>query len=259
MKFCDLKSFRRSSKFRLCAVAFIAWLGVFSVSATPENRAALEKHFGKFLSSNLDKCTTCHLPSENKNPESLDEFPHNPFGARLRAVGNELAAHGKKKSIRARLELIGNEDSDNDGVNNLSELLLGHAPGDANDKPTSQELSEIKKRQNEFGTFLKSYRWQPFEMVKRPALPKIQNSNWARHPIDIFIAAEHEARQLKPRPEAAKDILLRRVYLDLIGLTPTPTELSDFENDHSPLAYEKVVDRLLADSRYGERWARHWM
>ncbi len=171
----------------------------------------------------------------------------------------ELAAHGKKKDIPARLALVANEDSDNDGVNNLTELLLGHAPGDANDKPTSQELSEIKKRQSEFETFLKSYRWQPFEMVKRPALPKIKNSKWTRNPIDVFIAAEQEARQLKPRPEASKDILLRRVYLDLIGLSPTPTELRNFEYDPSPLAYEKVVDRLLADPRYGERWARHWM
>src|SRR5205823_7237697 len=64
---------------------------------------------------------------------------------------------------------------------------------------------------------------------------------------------------LQPRPEAPKAILLRRVYLDLIGLSPTPEELRAFENDRSPNAYEKVVDRLLASPRYGERWGRHWM
>src|SRR5436309_62327 len=64
---------------------------------------------------------------------------------------------------------------------------------------------------------------------------------------------------LKPRPPASREVLLRRVYLDLIGLNPTPEEIRAFLADRSPDAYEKVVDRLLADRRYGERWARHWM
>jgi hypothetical protein len=79
------------------------------------------------------------------------------------------------------------------------------------------------------------------------------------NPIDAFIAAEHEQRGLKPRPEAAKEILLRRIYLDLIGLPPTAEELNTFLGDASTNAYEKVVDRLLASPQYGERWGRHWM
>src|ERR1041384_820321 len=67
------------------------------------------------------------------------------------------------------------------------------------------------------------------------------------------------ARKLTPRPEATKDVLLRRVYLDLIGLSPTPEEQRTFAADASSDAYEKVVDRLLDDPRYGERWGRHWM
>src|SRR5205807_7883189 len=73
------------------------------------------------------------------------------------------------------------------------------------------------------------------------------------------IAVEHEELGLKPRSEAPKAVLLRRVYLDLIGLPPTPDELHAFLNDKSPDAYEKVVDRLLASPSYGERWGRHWM
>jgi hypothetical protein len=87
----------------------------------------------------------------------------------------------------------------------------------------------------------------------------VKNRRWARNPIDNFIAAEHQARGLAPRLEASKEILLRRVYLDLIGLPPTPSEQRAFLIDPSPDAYEKVVDRLLADPRYGERWGRHWM
>jgi len=65
----------------------LALLLAHAASATPANKAALEKHYDKFLTRELARCTTCHLPSDNKNPESLDEFPHNPFGVRLRSVG----------------------------------------------------------------------------------------------------------------------------------------------------------------------------
>lgn len=227
-----------------------------ALRGTPANKAALEKHYDKFLAKNLARCTTCHLPSDNKNPESLEDFPHNPFGARLRLAGKQLASDGKKKDIPARLALLAHEDTDGDGVDNETELLAGHNPGDAKDTPAKKELSGAKAKRTEFEKFLASYRWQPFEPVKRPTLP---NSRGTKNAVDALIEAEHKARGLKPRPEATKEVLLRRVYLDLIGLSPTPEELAAFENDKSPDAYEKVVDGLLADARYGERWARHWM
>jgi hypothetical protein len=89
--------------------------------------------------------------------------------------------------------------------------------------------------------------------------PRNAGAGWVRNAVDAFVAAEHEARGLRPRPEAPRPVLLRRLYLDLIGLPPTRDELRAFLADSSPDAYEKVVDRLLADPRHGERWARHWM
>ena len=201
----------------------IALFFVVMANGTPANKAALEKHYDRFLARNLARCATCHLPSENKNPESLDEFPHNPFGTRLRMVGKQLVADGKKKGIASRLTLIAREDSDGDGVNNETELLLGHNPGDAKDTPTKKELSEEKVKRAEFAKFLASYRWQPFEPVKRPPVPRLANrKSQIVNPIDAFITAEYKARGLKPRPEASTELLLRRVYLDLIGLSPTP-------------------------------------
>jgi hypothetical protein len=93
----------------------------------------------------------------------------------------------------------------------------------------------------------------------RPAVPEVKNAAWCRNPIDHFILAKLETEGLNPSPEAAKRTLLRRVYLDLIGLPPTPAEVDDFVADQTPGAYEKVVDRLLASPRYGERWARPWL
>jgi hypothetical protein len=98
-----------------------------------------------------------------------------------------------------------------------------------------------------------------FRPPQRPAPPAVANARWARNPIDRFVAAEHEKHGVSPRPEAPRHLLLRRVYLDLIGLPPTADELESFLADASADAYEKVVDRLLASPQYAERWARHWM
>src|SRR5688572_18718239 len=98
-----------------------------------------------------------------------------------------------------------------------------------------------------------------FRVPVRPAVPKIKDTRWSRNPIDAFISAEHTKRGITPLGETDKRTLIRRVYLDLIGLPPTPEEVRQFENDKNPAAYEKLVDQLLASPRYGERWGRHWL
>ena len=98
-----------------------------------------------------------------------------------------------------------------------------------------------------------------FKKVSAPPLPDVKDAKWAKSPIDRFILAKLEEKNLKPSPPADKATLLRRVTFDLIGLPPTPSEIKDFLADTSPNAFEKVVDRLLASPRYGEQWGRHWL
>ena len=98
-----------------------------------------------------------------------------------------------------------------------------------------------------------------FKPPVRPTPPTVQDQAWVRNPVDAFLAAAHESAGLTPSEPADKAVLLRRVYLDLVGLPPTRDELLAFLADKSPDAYERVVDRLLASPQYGERWARHWM
>jgi hypothetical protein len=98
-----------------------------------------------------------------------------------------------------------------------------------------------------------------FRTPVRPPVPKVKLAGWGQNPIDAFIAAELEKKDLQPQKPADKRLLLRRVYLDLIGLPPTLQEQEAFLKDTSADAYEKVVDRLLASPQYGERWGRHWM
>lgn len=98
-----------------------------------------------------------------------------------------------------------------------------------------------------------------FRPMADPSLPKVKDETWPKTGIDRFLLEKLEAAGLKPSPPADKRTLLRRATYDLIGLPPTGDELQAFEQDQSPEAFAKVVDRLLASPRYGERWGRHWL
>jgi cytochrome c553 len=98
-----------------------------------------------------------------------------------------------------------------------------------------------------------------FKPIARPTVPKIENAARVRTPIDAFVLAKLRTQGLDFAPDTDRTKLIRRVTLDLTGLPPTPDEVDAFVNDTAPDAYEKVVDRLLASSAYGERWARHWL
>jgi hypothetical protein len=226
------------------------------VTARPAHKQALIDLFGPALPRKLHDCRTCHLP-DTPGADPTDK-PHNPFGARLKAVRRELRKAGKPTDITARILAILDEDSDGDGAANGLELLSGHSPGDPRDKPTADELADARRALARWREQRRTnYAWRPFRPVVRPAVPRVPAAG--RNPIDAFLAVEHERRGLTPRPEAPKHVLLRRVYLDLIGLPPTREELHAFLSDESANAYEKVVDRLLASPHYGERWGRHWM
>src|SRR5207244_10562500 len=98
-----------------------------------------------------------------------------------------------------------------------------------------------------------------FVPPRRPELPTVQHQEWARNGIDRFIVARLEKEGLGPAVEARRETWLRRVSLDLTGLPPTPDETDAFLDDRSPMAHERVVDRLLASPRYGERMASDWL
>ncbi len=97
-----------------------------------------------------------------------------------------------------------------------------------------------------------------FRPCVRPTAPRA-DSEWARNPIDSFIARGYAEHGLTPQSEAPREVLLRRLYFDLVGVPPTAEELRQAQRDSANGWYEAIVERLLNDPRYGERWARHWM
>jgi hypothetical protein len=121
---------------------------------------------------------------------------------------------------------------------------------------------ETPIRQNPGFDRAQRLKWWSFQPIVRPTLPTIRDeslSSRVRNPIDTFIFSQLERKGLSPSPEADRRTLIRRLYFDLIGLPPSPDRVDAFVGDQDPLAYEKLVEELLASQSYGERWARHWL
>src|SRR5713226_8008186 len=132
-------------------------------------------------------------------------------------------------------------------------LFLAHFPGTLRaEKPSTKALEEPSvtgKDRNHWA----------FRRPVKPQLPQVLDTTRVRTPIDAFVLSKLEQAGLKAGSPADRATLIRRLTFDLTGLPPTPLELENFLKDDRPDAYEKVVERLLASSHYGERWARHWM
>jgi mono/diheme cytochrome c family protein len=135
-------------------------------------------------------------------------------------------------------------------IDALSQWIKMGAPWPQSATPVRAQGKQITPEMRKFWSF------QP---LKLPAIPVVKDTSWAKTDIDRLVLAKLEAKGLTHSPQADRRVLIRRATLDLIGLPPTPEEIDAFEKDKSPDAYEKVVDRLLASPRYGERWGRHWL
>jgi hypothetical protein len=190
-----------------------------------------------------DKCFACHGPDapNNKSPLRFDTEAHAfaDLGEGRRAI---VRSHPEQSELVRR---ITTEDQ-----------ALRMPPVYATHKLTKEEIERLTE------WIAQGAQWQQhwaFKAPVRPELPAVQNRAWSRNGIDSFVLARLEQEGLAPAAEADRATLIRRVSFDLTGVPPTPQEIDDFLRDVSPKAYEKVVDRLLASPRYGERMAYRWL
>ncbi|MDB6029124.1 MAG: hypothetical protein JWM68_5347, partial [Verrucomicrobiales bacterium] len=116
---------------------------------------------------------------------------------------------------------------------------------------------KVEGKANEIWTKTKTH-WA-FQPIRKATPPTVKDRAWVKGPLDAFVLAKLEEKNLKPSAPADKRTLIRRATFDLTGLPPTAEEVATFLKDKSTNAFAKVVDRLLASPRYGERWARHWL
>ena len=125
--------------------------------------------------------------------------------------------------------------------------------------PESLTSTASAKQSDGFEITLEQRNFWAFQPVRKAPLPAVRDKKWSRAPIDRFIRAKLESEGLEPASFADHSTLLRRSYIDLTGLPPTPEEVDAFVNDKSSGAFAQVVERLLESPRYGERWGRYWL
>jgi hypothetical protein len=163
---------------------------------------------------------------------------------------------------------LGSEAGSDPRLASLADTGVAH-PRDAQDNSSERSVTSAKSSQLKDEpsvahrplpekTAGKASHWA-YQPMTHPALPKVLLTDWPRNEIDLFILARLESEGTVPAREAPKRTLLRRAYLDLIGIPPTMEEIEAFERDSAPDAYERRIDALLANPMYGERWGRHWL
>ena len=235
-----------SSIWRLgCAGAVLIAASCFAVDSSSKSAGSADKvDFTRDVRPILSKhCFTCHGPDEAARKAKLRLDVRNE--ALRPAKSDEIAIVPGKPDKSEMVTRIFAENEDD------------VMPPPATKKPLTPEQKEILKRWIAEGAEYKVH-WA-FVSPKQAPLPKVRDKSWPRNAIDNFVLARLEKEGLKPSPIADKYTLVRRVYLDLTGLPPTPEQADEFVKDVSPGAYERLVDKLIASPHYGERWARRWL
>lgn len=227
---------------KLSAALFLILAAVRSYGA--EGMLTFEKDVRPIVKAH---CTHCH---------GEEEKPEGGVDLRLRRFMDKILVPGQPEKSKL-VEVIRSGEMPEKGkpmpAEQLAIIEKWIAQGAKTAKPEPLSLapgSVISDEDREYWAF------QP---VKRPPVPTNVDSSKVRTPVDSFVLAKLKGAGLGFAAEADRRTLIRRVTLDLTGLPPTPDEVEAFASDQSPLAYERLVERLLASKSYGERWARHWL
>ncbi|CAK9045549.1 Uncharacterized protein SCF082_LOCUS25734 [Durusdinium trenchii] len=226
------------------AVHFHLWLSAICLlSLWPAGVEAEEIDFRRDIRPLLSNtCFECHGPDEgNREAELRLDLQDDAFADR----GGYAAFVAGDVEASEALRRITSEDE-----------FERMPPPEAARQLTAEQIELIRKWIEQGADWAEHWAFVP---PQRPPVPKVQNADWVRNPIDAFVLARLEAEGLQPSPEADRVTLIRRLCLDLLGLPPTIAEVDVFLADQSDDAYELLVRRLLSSPHYGERWGRHWL
>src|SRR6266849_1742293 len=221
----------------------ILGIGVLAVTLAPALCTAQEVEFNRDIRPIFsDKCYTCHGP-DKANRKSKLRFD---------------TEAGAKQDLGGHFAIVPGDPAQSELVRRITaeKPAMRMPPVWSGVKLTGIEIGLISRWVEQGAKWEKHWAFIP---PKRRPLPEVKDRNWPRNAIDNFVLARLEREGLDHSPEADRERLIRRVTLDLTGLPPTPAEVDAFLNDNSPEPYEKVVDRLLASPRYGERMAQRWL
>ena len=220
---------------------------------SPEAAAYFETTIRPILANN---CIDCHGPDAQLGGLRLDSRPALLKGG---ASGPSLVPGDPDKSLLIQVVHQTGKIKMPKGGKLKPEQIAALADWVKNGAPWPMAKGDVQNASQEYTLTPAQQKFWSLQPVRMPALPPVKNAAWCQSPVDRFVLAKLEAKGLKPSPPAPKRVLIRRVTFDLIGLPPTTEEVNAFVADKSPQAFSRVVDRLLASPRYGERWARHWL
>lgn len=224
----------------------------------PADAKAIEFFESKVRPVLADRCLECHGPEKQKGNLRLDSL-----AGMLKGGDSGPAIELAKPDESLILQVIGyTADIKMPPKSKLPEREIAdlmqwvkrgapwpnsQPPGNEAQRATASEITAVQRA------------FWAFQPPREPIVPIVKHSDWPQTPIDRFILARLEAAGLEPAASAGKRKLIRRATFDLAGVPPTAAEVAEFLADESPDAFTKVVDRLLASPRYGERWGRHWL
>lgn len=184
-----------------------------------------------------DKCFHCHGPDESERGADLR------FDQTLAEQGRQDVAVAGDREASLMWERINDADSP-------------MPPKSSHKQLTQQEIEVIGRWIDQGAEFAKHWSYTP---IRRSEPPIVGEARWSRGPVDQFVYAAMQRQRLQPSPPASPRQLVRRLYLDLIGLPPTAEQVRSFEADPSEAAYLELVEELLASPRFGEHWAVWWL
>jgi hypothetical protein len=221
----------------------VNFLALLLVAAAPQDGTLKPVDFERDIRPMLsDACYVCHGPDGSKRESKLRLDTR--AGAFAEIDGVKMIVPGKPDQSELYRRLTSKDSDDR------------MPPAKAKRRLAPAQVALVRRWIEEGAPW--GVHWA-FVAPKAPAAPEVRNRAWRRNPVDDFVLARLEREGLAPSPEADRATLLRRVSLDLTGLPPTPEEVDAFLTDASPDAYERVVGRLLASPRYGERMAIRWL
>ncbi len=251
----------------LASLAFLPLVGQGSettlklAKATPEQAEFFENKVRPLLA---ESCFSCHGGDPKKEPKAGLVMTSLKGMLRGGDSGPSLVPGDLEKSLIIEAVRYRNEDMSMPPKKPLSPEKVGILeqwvqsgapwPGFEGEIALAGEGSEEPYDWDKF----RREHWS-FQPIDKPSVPESKGSDWPAGDLDRFVLSKLKEEGLAPNPRAEKRILLRRAYLDLLGLVPTPEEARAFMEDDSPGAFVRLVDRLLDSEHYGERWARHWL
>ena len=231
----------QTSRNRRTSFAFVCLQVCLAIAAASSDGAEVD--FQRDVRPTLSNhCFKCHGPDEGTREADL----------RLDTAEAATADRGGYQAIvpgdaaaSAIIERMETDDAD-----------LRMPPDDSGLTLTPAQIALVRRWIDGGAVYQPHWAFRP---ITRPALPQPNANDWVRNPIDAFVLSRQQAAGIQPSPEADRQTLIRRVFLDLLGLPPAPEQVDAFLRDQAPDAFERLVDSTLASPRYGERWARHWL